>query len=124
MSTGLRTGVLTAGMLNADAATSIGERYLEAVNVTSGLKMIPTLARRGAASFSNSGHLPTIGGSKTLNPVILPSGRVIFRTRPAPTGSGPPKTIGMACVRCCNALVVAPPIAKITSGARPTNSAA
>src|SRR5262245_19037551 len=119
-STTLRAGVLTDCRPKADAASLIGERYLEGVMANSGWKMTATLTRRGAASFSNPSHLPTIEGSKILKPVILPSGRAIFRTRPAPTGSGPVKMIGIFRVCCRSAPVGCPPNAKIKSGAQRT----
>ena len=87
--------------------------------------MTATLVRCGAASLSNSSHLPAIEGSVVLNPVVLPSGRAMFRTKPVTTGSPPAvKTIGMVCVCCCTALVAAAGLVTITSGARPTSSAA
>ena len=55
----------------------------------------------------------------------MPSGRAMFCNMPAANGSGPTvKTIGMAFVCCCTTRVVAPPEVMITSGARPTSSAA
>src|SRR5262249_2949064 len=60
-----------------------------------GLKTIATLETCGAASLSKSSRLPATEGSEPLNPVVLPSGRAMFRTRPLATGSpAPVKTIG------------------------------
>src|SRR5262249_36350761 len=50
--------------------------------------------------------------------------RAMLRTMPAPTGSGTcTNTIGTSRVTCCNAYMLAP-LARMTSGASATNSAA
>ena len=63
--------------------------------------------------------------STGMKPVALPPGRARLSTKPAPTGSvmiG--NTIGTVRVACSSGLTVAVPLARMTSGASATNSAA
>src|SRR5262245_48605118 len=68
-------------------------------------------------------HLPAMANSKTVNPVILPSGRAKLVTKPAATGLETcVKTIGMASVYCRSATAGVLVAARITSGCRSTSS--
>ena len=49
----------------------------------------------GASFLSSSSHFPLMLYSNETNPVVLPPGRAMLRTKPAPTGSMTfAKTIG------------------------------
>src|SRR4051812_30767353 len=63
--------------------------------------------------------------SNKMKPVALPPGRVRLSTKPAPTGSTAcANTMGMVRVAICNAATVGLAVARMTSGASVTNSAA
>ena len=63
--------------------------------------------------------------SNAMKPVALPPGRARLSTKPAPTGSATcANTIGTVRVACSNGATVALPLARMTSGASATNSAA
>ena len=56
---------------------------------------------------------------------MLPPGRAILCTKPAPTGSGAfTNTIGMVRVPCCTGVTVTLPTLTMTSGVSAINSAA
>src|SRR5712691_7444977 len=78
-STASRKGALTVCTASVRAAGSIEARKLGLARASSGLKTITTRTRRGAASLSNSSHLPPTVDSLLLNPVVLPSGRRMGR---------------------------------------------
>ena len=79
----------------------------------------------GAISFNNSSHFPLRPYSKFVNPVVFPPGRARLATKPEPTGSTTAtNTIGAERVACCNATTATLLLARMTSGASPTNSAA
>ena len=60
-----------------------------------------------------------------MKPVALPPGRARLSTKPAPTGSTTiANTIGTVRVACSNGPTVEVPVARMTSGASATNSAA
>ena len=60
-----------------------------------------------------------------MKPVALPPGRARLSTKPAPTGSATTaNTIGTVRVACSNGPMVEVPVARMTSGASATNSAA
>src|SRR5262249_55631630 len=87
--------------------------------------MRATLTTGGAASLSNSSHLPPIDDSKFAKPVALPSGRARFPTTPLPTGSLiAAKTIGLVEPCSRTALVAGVLVVTTTSGASLVNSAA
>ena len=63
--------------------------------------------------------------SKSVKPVTLPPGRARLSTKPAPTGSTAcANTIGTVRVACSNAATAAALLARMTSGASATSSAA
>ena len=80
---------------------------------------------RGAICLSSSSHFALKPYSNCMNPVTLPPGRARLSTKPAPTGSGTcTNTIGTVRVACCNGPTVGAAMARMTSGASATNSAA
>jgi hypothetical protein len=63
--------------------------------------------------------------SNSVKPVVLPPGRARLATKPAPTGSTTfTNTIGTMRLARCNDATAGLALAKITSGASATNSAA
>src|SRR5262245_34746318 len=79
----------------------------------------------GAISLSNSNHFALMPYSATLKPVTLLPGCAKLSTNMAPTGSvTATNTIGTERVACCNAKTLGLALARITSGASATNSAA
>ena len=79
----------------------------------------------GSISLSSSSHFALIPYSYRTKPVALPPGRAKLSTKPAPTGSTIfTNTIGTVRVSCCNDIIAGLPLARITSGASATNSAA
>ena len=79
----------------------------------------------GAICLSSSSHFPAKLYSSCMNPVVLPPGRARLSTKLVPTGSTTiANTIGMVRVACCNAVADGVVVARITSGASATNSAA
>src|SRR4051812_47664261 len=79
----------------------------------------------GAISLSSSSHFPLRPYSNEMNPVTLPPGCARLSTKPAPTGSATPaNTIGKVPVASINGPTVEVPVARTTSGAKATNSAA
>ena len=90
-----------------------------------GLKRIAICFVSGAIAISNSNHLPPIEGSIVVNPLVLPPGRARLATYPLPTGSRTfTNTMGMTLVACRSASVAMVLGARVTSGRRPTSSAA
>ena len=90
-----------------------------------GSRTTATRVTRGAISLSNSSHFALMPYSNAVKPVTLPPGRARLATKPAPTGSITcTNTIGTVRVACCNAATVGLAVARITSGASATNSAA
>ena len=88
--------------LNDGAAASIVRTYA-AQDGFAGSKTSATRLTPGAHSLISSNHFPPIENSKLVKPVMLPSGRAKFVTKPAATGSGTcTNTIGME--RVCAAL--------------------
>ena len=79
----------------------------------------------GAICLSSSSHFPLKLYSNCMKPVALPPGRARLSTKPAPTGSATiANTIGTVRVACSNGAMVEVPVARMTSGASATNSAA
>src|ERR1700738_3195449 len=79
----------------------------------------------GAICLSSSSHFPLKLYSNCMKPVVLPPGRARLSTRPLPTGSTAiANTIGIVRVACCNTAVEGVVVARMTSGASATNSAA
>ena len=79
----------------------------------------------GAICLSSSSHFALKLYSNSIKPVALPPGRARLSTKPAPTGSGTiTNTIGTVRVACSNGPTTALPVARMTSGASATNSAA
>src|SRR5262245_19138159 len=79
----------------------------------------------GAISLISSTHFPANPYSGLVKPVALPPGRAKLATKPAPTGSTTcAKTIGTVRVACSKGVAAGMPLAKTTSGASPTKSAA
>src|SRR5215475_7906144 len=72
----------------------------------------------GTISFNSSSHLPSMGKSMRVKPVILPPGRPKLAMKPWATGSlTAAKTIGMELVACFSAATAGELLATITSGA-------
>src|SRR5262245_46170695 len=93
--------------------------------VRTGSRRIATRVTPGAICLISSSHFALTLYSKLINPVALPPGRARLSTKPAPTGSGTcTNTIGTVRVACNNGPVIAPPAARMTSGASAANSAA
>src|SRR5262249_16321034 len=79
----------------------------------------------GCDLFEQPQPFPANTVLNTIKPVELLPGRAKLWTKPAPTGSATPtNTIGTAGVACCNAATSGVLLARITSGASATNSAA
>src|SRR5262245_16283379 len=84
-----------------------------------------TRVTRGAICLRCSSHLPPMEYSKSSKPVMLPPGRARLSTKPPPTESATAaNTTGTVRVTCCNSPKAELPLARMTSGARATNSAA
>ena len=92
----------------------------------SGSRRTATRVTLGAICLSSSSHFPLMLYSPERNPVALPPGRAKLSTKPAPTGSAAyVNTIGTVRVACNNGPTrLAPPVARMTSGASAANSAA
>ena len=87
--------------------------------------MTATRVTPGAISLSSSSHFPPKPYSYWTKPVALPPGRARLSTKPAPTGSATAvNIIGTVRVACSNGPTCEVPLAKMTSGASATNSAA
>jgi GAF domain-containing protein len=85
----------------------------------------PLNATSGAISLSSSSHLPLKLYSEIMKPVALPAGRARLSTYPPATGSlATGNTIGTVRVACSNGGMVESPVARMTSGASATSSAA
>ena len=90
-----------------------------------GSRRTATRVTPGAICLSSSSHFPLMPYSNCVKPVALPPGRARLSTKPAPTGSGTiANTIGTVRVACSNGPTAEPPVARMTSGASATNSAA
>ena len=90
-----------------------------------GSRRTATRVTRGAISLSSSSHFPLKLYSNCMKPVTLPPGRARLSTKPAPTGSVTfTNTIGTVRVACCNAATIGRAVARMTSGASATSSAA
>src|SRR5215204_5823301 len=75
--------------------------------------------------MSSSSHFALSGYSKLVNPVMFPPGCARLLMNPSPTGSTTSaNTIGIVEVCWCNARNTSGLLARITSGAVPTSSAA
>jgi hypothetical protein len=110
---------------NAAAPTSMERKNNAKYGAVFGLNRTATRRTEGAISFSVSIHLPPIENSNAVNPVMLPPGRAKLATNPWPTGSETDtNTIGIVRVSCWNAANPSVALAKMTSGANPTSSAA
>src|SRR5262249_20800373 len=108
-----RDGALDlAGVARADGAHVYAKRRCRGLNYGK-------LADLGDGSIPQHRH-PFYAGRD-----LWPPGRARLSTKPALTGSGTStKTMGTVRVTCCNAPVASWPVARITSGASATNSAA
>ena len=86
-----------------------------------------TMARvtDGLISLSNSTHLAPVANSISAKPVMLPPGRAMLETNPAPTGSLTcANTMGTVRVSRCKAATTKVGAANMTSGSIATSSAA
>src|SRR5262245_33415621 len=86
ISAALRTSARVNCTLNVAAAVSTPCKYATCEGLP-GSRRTATRVLPGAVSLSNSSHLPPIGYSKVLNPVMLPPGRVRLPTNTSLTGS-------------------------------------
>src|SRR5262245_9626670 len=91
----------------------------------SGSKITSALERSGVISLSSSSHFPVVAWSMLVNPVMLPSGRAKFETKPRSIGSATlTNTIGTVRVACRSSNMTCVVSARITSGAILSSSAA
>jgi hypothetical protein len=120
----LRTEAVTSSTAKAGAAALVEGKNSEC-GAVSGLKMAVTRTMLGATCLSNCNHFPAMGGSKLLNPVMLPPGRAKLATKPSPTGSETAtNTIGILKVACRSAAKTGVLLATSKSRFRLTNSVA
>ena len=90
-----------------------------------GLKRYAMRVMFGTRRFSNSSHLSAVEGSKFVNPVRLPPGRVKLWTTPAPTGSLTcTNTVGVMRVVSLTATVAGVELVRITSDRKSSSSLA
>src|SRR5262249_6209046 len=90
-----------------------------------GSRRTATRVTPGAMSRISSSHFPLMPYSIDVKPVALPPGCARLSTKPAPTGSGVSvNTIGTVRVSLSNGPATAPPLARMTSGASASSSAA
>src|SRR5215831_4809328 len=90
-----------------------------------GSRRTATRVTPGAMSRISSSHFPLMPYSIDVKPVALPPGCARLSTKPAPTGSRvSANTIGTVRVSLSNGPATAPPLARMTSGASASSSAA
>src|SRR5262249_59274550 len=107
-----------------DGATDWTTENWPVPDVTVGSRRTAARVTPGAISLSSSTHFALKLYSNSIKPVALPPGRDRLSTKPEPTGSLVfVNTIGTVRVAWSAGPVVAP-TARMTSGARATNSTA
>ena len=108
-----------------EGAAASADRRNAAFAAVSMCRRAATRVTPGATFLSASSHFPPIGGSKCVNPVMLPPGCDKLSMNPLPTGSATlAKTIGMVRVAFCKAATPRLLCTRITAGAKPTSSLA
>jgi hypothetical protein len=107
------------------AAASLSDANCSTLPGLRGFRSTPTRFISGNASFNKPRRLVLSSGVSDVNPVMLPSGRARFVTRPVSTGSATtPMMIGMLDVACLAARAAGVPSTTMTSTGRRTSSAA
>src|SRR5262249_12747181 len=124
ISSAWRTPIGVDSTLNDAAAVWIAAKPPDPAD-TKGSRTTATRVTPGATSLSNSSNFAFNVNSYEVKPVALPPGRARLVTNPPPTGSiVVTNTMGTVRLTCCKKPTIEFAVARMTSGANPTNSVA